>query len=356
MSRIFESETDEIIHERMLEEIDESVDKRQGSVVHDLTRPAAAELAQAYIYLDDILTFGFAGEDMPGEFLDLRARELGVYRKPSVESIGELTFTGDVGTFIEQGARARTDGDDPIYFETTDLGTIGASGSVTIPAIAEEGGFDGNVSSETITVMLGDLSGTVEVINADSFGGGADIETDESLLERYFDRTQKPVTSGNIYHYEQWAKEVPGVGDVKVYPIWNGAGTVKVVLLDEEKKSPDKAIIEAATKHIEEFRPIGAEVTVVGADEILVDISAKLVLSDGISIVDVKSDIEEGVSKYLSSLAFVDPVVRYTQIASVLLSIPTILDYEELIVNGGSSNFEVADAEVALLGEVSVIE
>lgn len=356
MSRIFESETDETIHERMLEEIDDSIDKRQGSVAHDLTRPAAAELAQAYIYLDDILTFGFASEDMPGEFLDLRARELGVYRKPSVEAVGELTFTGDPGTFIEQGTRARTDDDEPIYFETTDIGTIGESGSVTVPAIAEDGGYVGNVSADTITVTLGDLSGTVEVINAKSFGGGADIESDESLLERYFDRTQKPITSGNIYHYEQWAKEVPGVGDVKVYPIWNGAGTVKVVLLDEQKKSPDQSIIEAATEHIEEFRPIGADVTVVGADEIYVDISAKLVLSEGVSIVDVKSDIEKGVSEYLSGLAFVDPVVRYTQIASVLLSIPSILDYENLIVNGGTSNFEVADAEVALLGEVNVIE
>ena len=27
-----------------------------------------------------------------------------------------------------------------------------------------------------------------------------------------------PATSGNVYHYMQWAREVAGVGDSKIFP------------------------------------------------------------------------------------------------------------------------------------------
>ena len=33
---------------------------------------------------------------------------------------------------------------------------------------------------------------------------------------------------GNIAQYRQWAKEIPGIGGVQVYPVWAGGGTVKL--------------------------------------------------------------------------------------------------------------------------------
>lgn len=356
MSRRYLSETDDEIHERMLAMIDDDIDKRQGSVSYDLTRPTSAELAQAYIELDNILLFGFASDDMPGEFLDLRARELGIIRKPSIKASGELTFTGPIGTVVERGTRVRTDEDDQIYFVTLETTEIGESGSIIVPAEAEDGGFSGNVGAREITVTLGDLSGTVEVINDHSFDGGTDTESDDSFLERYFDRTQKPITSGNVYHYEQWSKEVPGVGDVRVYPLWDGPGTVKVVLLDEEKETPAQSIIDAAITYIEDQRPIGADVTVVGAQEISINISADLILSSNANLENVKSDIERGLTEYLTSLAFNDTLIRYTQIAAILLDVSRIIDYSNLTVNGSTSNVEITEEQVAILGEVEIDE
>lgn len=353
MARRFEQETDEAIHERMLNDIEDDVDKRQGSVAHDLTRPAAVELAQAYIELDNVLIFGFASEDMPPEYLDLRCAELGVYRKPSVKSVGQITFTGDDGTVIAAGTRTRTD--DEIYFVTTESGTI-TGGIVTVAVEAEVGGISGNVDTGDINTVLGDLSGIVEVTNTQPFDGGANVESDESLLARYFDKAQKPVTSGNVYHYEQWAKETPGVGDAKVYPLHAGPGTVKVVLLDEEKTTPAQSIIDATEAHIEVNRPIGAQVTVVGAQEVAIDISADLTLTTDADIASVKADIERGVTDYLATLAFNDTLIRYTRIAAILLDIPRIIDYGNLTVNGLTENIEVTDEQVAVLGEVTVVD
>lgn len=62
-----------------------------------------------------------------------------------------------------------------------------------------------------------------------------DQETDDELRARYYIKIQTPATSGNAYHYRLWSKEVSGVGDAKVYPLWNGNGTVKVLIIDSNK-------------------------------------------------------------------------------------------------------------------------
>ena len=48
----------------------------------------------------------------------------------------------------------------------------------------------------------------------------------------------------------------------KVIPLWNGAGTVKIVIVDADNRPADSELISKVKEHIEENRPIGAEVTV----------------------------------------------------------------------------------------------
>lgn len=353
LSKRYENETKDAILERMKSQISDDIDKRQGSVVHDLTSPAAIELAQAYIALDNVLTFGFASEDMPSEYLDKRVGELGVTRRPSVKAQGSIIFSGTDGTVIASGTQVYTDEENPVYFETTEAVTI-TGGTATVTARALVGGTSGNVGANRITLISGDLSGVTGVNNAQAFEGGVDTESDESLLQRYYDRARKPATSGNANQYEQWAKEVSGVGDVKIYPLWNGNGTVKVVLLDDNKRSPSQSIIDATTSYIEGVKPIGATATVTGAVETAIDISANITLVEGATLADATNEITEAVTKYLASLAFTDPIVRYAQIATIVLNAPSVLDYANLTVNSGTANIEIADGNVAVIGTVSL--
>ncbi|WFR62582.1 hypothetical protein P9222_31210 [Paenibacillus amylolyticus] len=68
----------------------------------------------------------------------------------------------------------------------------------------------------------------------------------------------------------------------------------------------------------------------------------------------MKTLIETGVTAYLKELAFADPLVRWTRIANVILDIPPVIDYSDLLVNGGMSNLEIAPGAVAVLGTVKV--
>lgn len=356
----YEDQTSAEILTRMLAASPPDVDKRQGSVTNDLLSPAAIEFMRAYLELDNVIAFGFA-ETTYGPFLEMRAREYGLTRKAAVKSAGMLTLKEPDGTLIVAGTVASTGGDSPEYF-VTDVDATIAGGSVTTAATAQDAGADGNVGSGTITTLMGDLVGIVTVTNADPFEGGVDAESDESLLARYLERARKPATSGNANQYRQWALEIPGVSDAKVYPIWNGPGTVKVVLLDDDKSAPDSAIVTAVQAYIDPTKdgrgmgaaPIGAIATVVGAVEVPINIAVKVTLAPGATTAQVKALIQVGVGVYLKTLAFADPLVRITRVANVILDIPPVIDYEALTVNGASGNIAITDGSVAILGTVTV--
>jgi uncharacterized phage protein gp47/JayE len=348
----FESQTADVILERMLLDSPSDVDTRQGSVTYDLLKPAANEFENVNISLSNVLTWGFASIDQPREYLEKRCAEFGVYPKPAVKATGQVTFTGTDGTVIPLGTEVLTNDIEPIVFVTTEQKTI-TGGIATVTAEAKVAGASGNVAAGKITIVGGTISGITSVTNALPFDGGTDIESDEALLNRYFEKVRKPATSGNANHYVQWAKEVPGVFDAKCFPVWNGNGTVKVVLLDENGTAPSQSIVEDVIEYINDGRlPIGANLTVVGATEVPINVSATVTLAPGADIATVKAEFESALRDYFKSLAFVDPLVRYTRVANFLLDVPDIIDYTNLTVNGGTSNVSIADGSVAVLGTV----
>ena len=347
----YESKTPDVIHAAMLENVDPAIDQREGSVTHDLTKPAAIELANAYIELDAVLSLGFA-ETSEGIYLDMRSSEHGVTRRAAVKAQGSVTLTGPDGTLVPQGTRLQTTSN--IFFVTLADVTL-TGGTATVNAEAEVGGLSGNVTSGKITALApGDLYGIVTVNNPLAFDGGSDAEDDATLLARLLDRVRKPATSGNAAHYKQWALEVAGVGDAKVYPVWNGGGTVKVVLLDTEKTAPAQSVIDDATAYIETQRPIGAAVTVVGASELAVNVTATMTLEAGAVLADITTAFTASLADYLKSIAFTGEQIRYTRIANLLIDVPMVVDYANLTVNGGTANILPTDEQVGVVGTVTL--
>lgn len=348
----YETQTKTAILQRMLDASPSDIDKRQGSVTYDLLSPAAIETAALYIELDNILRWGFA-DTTYGEYLDRRAGEIGLARKAAVKAAGTLTFTGPSGFVVDAGTEVTTATVAPITFVTSAAGTI-TGGTVTVPAVAAVAGTSGNVGVGTVTTVKGNLVGVVTATNSSAFSGGVDTETDEALLGRYYERLRTPATSGNANNYKQWAKEIAGILDAKVYPVWNGPGTVKIVLLGSDGTPPTTGKAAEVAAYIETVRPIGAAVTVEPAAQVAIAVGATISLDVGYTLVDVRNAFTSGLTEYLKSLAFVDPLVRYTQVANVLVNTPGVLDFSGLTVNGGTTNVTVADGAVAVVGAVNL--
>ncbi|WP_448511333.1 baseplate J/gp47 family protein, partial [Photorhabdus sp. MH8.4] len=101
--------------------------------------------------------------------------------------------------YIPKGTQVRTD--DGVYFVTiNDVTLTSESAKESVEAVL--GGVSGNVGIGEINTIVGDLAGILTVTNELAFNNGIDEETDESLLQRVYDKVRKPATSGNIHHYE----------------------------------------------------------------------------------------------------------------------------------------------------------
>ncbi len=82
---MFEEQTSETIEKRLLANIPDTVDKREGSIAYDATAPASIELAEAYIMMDAIMQETFA-TTASRENLIKRASEFNIYNGPLVKT------------------------------------------------------------------------------------------------------------------------------------------------------------------------------------------------------------------------------------------------------------------------------
>ncbi|GAA0137756.1 baseplate J/gp47 family protein [Paenibacillus sp. YSY-4.3] len=362
-----QEQTEEQIMQRMLNRVPDDIDKSEGSFIWDAQAPVAFMLSEAALRARQVLEWGFASSSY-GPYLDMRAAEHGVARRAATAAAGQVQFTGTPGTTVPAGTLVATPADEitgeaSIEYATTAAVTLGETGVELVNVRAVEPGRNGTVPAGVITVMSASVNGIVAVTNLEETRGGTDVESDESLLERFLNQVRSQGTSGNKAQYMKWAGEVPGVGGVQVHPLWNGAGTVGIYLLDTDKRAANEDIVAAAQQYIdptqdgqgEGMAPAGPIVTVMAAEEVPVNVSVKLTLADGATLPEVKALIEKGVRAYLKQLAFADPLVRVTRIASVLLDIPPIIDYAMLTVNGNAeTNIQIQPGQVAVLGAVEV--
>lgn len=348
---MYEYKTNEGILQAMLSNLDEDIDKREGSLAHDLLMPAAIELTNAYYELDNVLILGFA-DTTTGKYLDMRASEVGLSRKGSTKATGYVQFTGTNGTYIPIGTRVQTSNE--FYFLTIEEAFI-TGGTASVLTEAEFGGTASNVGANTIrSLSRGDLSGVLRVNNLASFEGGSDYETDEALLMRIQQKIRKPVTSGNVNHYEQWATEIAGIGFAKVYPVWNGGGTVKVVLLGEDKNPPTQPIVNQATAHIESNKPIGVDVTVIPAVRKPITVEITPTLTTGYTKEQAQIEFTQLVNSYLETIAFKSPSIIYNKISSLVFDTNSMVDYTSLTVNGLTTNIVLSEDETPVLSGVVV--
>lgn len=348
---MFEDQTYETIMARLLSRVPDTLNKHEGSFIWDALSPAALEIAQIYIELDLVLQWGFA-QTTYGEYLDYRAAEHGLERKAATKAVGQVTITGTHGAIVPENSLFATAAG--VQFETVAEVTIDETETITADIRAVEAGNRGNVPAGVITEIPVSIPGVTAVTNALPITGGTDTETDAALLARLLEKVRLPATSGNVAHYLQWAKEVPGVGDAKILPLWNGAGTVKVIVIDSNKQPASADIVQNVADYIETVRPIGATVTVVSATSLAINVSATLTLAEGYTIPGVQPAIEAALTAYLKGIAFQQDYVSYAQIGNFIIDTPGVLDYANLLVNGETGNVAIETEQVPIKGTVTL--
>lgn len=347
--------TKEEILQNMLNNIPSDYEKQIGSFIWDVLSATAVEISDARqdFYQDYQQTFI---DDAIGEDLEKRTSEMGITRLAATQAIGEVEFTGSPGAMIPIGSMVSTTSG--TQYVTTEQAVIDSDGNVSVSIAAVNSGSSGNVPANVITLIPVTLPGVISVTNLEPTYGGEDTETDEELRERYFDSIKNQSTDGNIAQYKKWAEEFAGIGRVRIFPLWNGANTVKISILDSDNKTASSGLIEDFQSYIDPdaaglgngVSPIGAKVTVSTATPVIINVTANVVLTEGFTEI---VGVDEAISQYFSDLAYSKNTLSYMGLGAVILSVPSVDQIQNLLVNGSTADITLTDEQIFDLGSTT---
>ena len=341
---MYESMTYEYILEKMLSRVPDTMDKREGSIIYDAIAPAALELANMYIALDTILNQTFA-DTASAEYLDRRVSERGIVRKAATCALVQGTYTP--AEIDLSGVRFNCGG----YNYTVDNGSNG-----TCELICETSGTEPNGVTGTL-IPIDYVSGleTAEITGV--LVPGEDAETDAELRERYYATLNSQSYGGNIADYIEKTNEIDGVGGVKVTPIWNGGGTVKLTIIASNFSVPTETLINKVQTDIDAIAPIGHVVTVEGVVATSITIEANITYQEGWSFEASQQYIEEAIDSYFLELSkewdsLENLIVRISAIETRLLGCAGVIDIADTTLNGSASNIQLDSNCIPVRGDV----
>lgn len=397
----------------ILKEIPSTYQKSVGFPIWDYARAIAiGGFEKIYTLLKYICAMGDIYNLSYKDLVKFVYQRRGIVANVASYSTGSLTLKGN-GT-VKMGDLFQTGSG--LQFKATETRTIVDLGTISAQCLTA--GAVGNVPENTVVIIPISITGIATVTNETVFSGGYDEETKDSIIERYLEDIQQPITSNNKNHYKKWAKEVAGVGDAKVKPLWNGDNTVKIVIINTDNGIADNALVNAVQKYIDPFgyqvtngtltgyvQNYNDGVTVVTGETVYSDydltsvlataqvdeytytsdkkygwahgngqadcgayttvesvkakditVAVNIVLKSGATLENATTAIQEQIESYFKTTVFNDSYISYTQIGACILKGDGVLDYDEssFTVNDGKDNVLLSDSDDGV--EIAVLK
>lgn len=346
---------DEERFNRMMNRVSNTLDKRKGSIIYLTLSAVAEELALQDNKIDENYDQTFA-DTAVGNSLTLRAKERGVIRKNATAAIRKGTFNMTVPVGSRFGIETVT------YVVTENLGNNESK------LKCEQFGEIGNAYAGDM-LPITTLPGLTTAILTDILIPGENNEDDESLRNRYDESLESEAFGGNEADYKAKTKNLQGVGGVKVYPVWNGGGTVKLVIIDSTFNRPSAELVNIIQTAIDPIvnqgqgvgiAPIGHIVTVEAVEALIINIHSNIDLVEGYVWEDVKPYIIDAINDYFLELKKTwdsydkssGLVVRISQIDNAILHVTGVLDVTGTTLNSGSTNIILTPVQIPVLGTV----
>lgn len=346
---MFENYTFEYLLEQMLNRVPDVFDKREGSVIYNAIAPSAAELAEAYILLD--MTNDEMFIDTCGYYsLIKKCKERGIIPNLATKALVKGVFNIDVPI----GSRFSMDTLNFVTVEKISTGVYKLECESTGP-----------ITSVGTLIPIEYIEGLQSAKITEILINGEEEETEDSLRARYYSSLDAQAYGGNIADYKEKTNKLQDVGGVKVYPVWNGGGTTKLVIINSTYTVPSTELVNNVQNKIDPapqgtglgIAPIGHVVTVAPVVSTNVDISTTITYQPGWSFTEAKTSIEETIDAYLHELNKVwqdsdNIVVRISQIETRLLALPGVLDIANTTINGAASNLILGEDNIAKRGVI----
>lgn len=340
--------------------IDNSLDKREGSIIYNATAANTAETIQMLVTLKNQIDMVFA-DTAPREYLIRRAAERGM----APEGAKKAKLKGVFNIDVPIGSRFSHDDLNYVVIDqiatgefTLECETAGNSGNLYLGTLIPIEYINGLTSAELTEVLI----------------PGEDEEDTEVFRKRYFNSFNSTAYGGNRADYKDKVGSLDGVGGVRVYRAWNGGGTVKLVIIDSLFDKPTQTLIDTVQNAVDPLdqqgegvgiAPMDHIVTVFGVNETAIDITLNITYQSGWAWADIEADINNVIDDYFKELAeewasattYEDDnfgvVVRISQIETRVLGVAGVLDIANTQLNGGTSNIALDKESIPIGGVVS---
>ncbi|MDU4587050.1 MULTISPECIES: baseplate J/gp47 family protein [Clostridium] len=329
------------------------VDTSENSWIYNALMPDCMEKSNILMNLDEVIKKAFASSALVSGYsfyLEQRCAEMGIYKKQATYAVVPVKVIGKAGTVLKKGSVCSTI-DNRLYTTLEEL-TLDKNGVGTVTVIADKPGSIYNLKANDLNYLPINYSGIISITNENDYKDAYNEETDQELYNRYVLKVQTPATSGNKYHYEQWALEVTGVGSAKCIP---GAGIVRVIIANSNKRAASKELIKETYDHIDEVRPLLAgTLEVITVKEIPINITGNVEIDTSVTLGEVQTIFKELVEKYLDDKVYKAKKVNIAKIQGLLIDIDGVLDCKDIKINGCTSNITLNEDEIAVLQKVNL--
>ena len=278
-------EFDEILADLLLSaeaNLQQITNFNDGSVIYGLLATVASGLTELYKQIGEGVGLAFA-KTSSGIFLDAKAEEFNLTRKPALKTQGTVYFGRDVANgakVIAAGTIASTvtDNSGNIFRYLTDVEETLPAGEteIAVAATAESVGKAYNVGAGSIDTIVTPVPGIDWIENRADWitAVGTDRETDAELAARIGNRWTAITYGATRLTYESWASEVNGVGEVVADDTQpRGAGTVDVIFLAVGGLPPPPSLIAEVQALLDARKPLTSDVLAKEPTFVLQDIN-----------------------------------------------------------------------------------
>ena len=343
-----------------LDNLKNPLSKMEGTFNFDIAATFGITAEEVYKELEFWEKQTFIDTATEDEYIDKHALMFGVTRRSGTKAKGTVKVTGKTNSIIEENTIFLNR--DGIKYKSLRREYLSPTGIAEIEIECLSEGKIGNVAIGEITTFEIQNSNIYSVINEKEIINGYDKEPNSVLVARAKEKATRPAHSGNIYDYEQWAKQVDGVGKVLVKPLWNGNGTVKVLIANYNSDIADTSLIEKVKERLEreDGRPIGANVTVESFRSKNINIQVQVILKVGFILTDIDEEIKRLLKAIIKKdlATFKNNNKKYLSINRLEKSILDILGINDCFVtiNGMKENIEIQQDELLSVGTVVINE
>lgn len=292
---------------KMLDAVPDNIDKREGSIIYDALAPAALVMGQQSLDMANVIKETYI-KTASGEFLDYRAIEHGTSRYPATQTEAKAKVLNDKKEPLDNvqvGDKFASIGDSPIFYAVTKV-----NDDLTVELTAEVKGSSANsYIGQILPVTPNDLLSWAEITEITA--PARDVESDDHLRARLLSSQSWIAYGGNVADYLDMTSKIDEVGAAQIYPTWNGGGTVKVVILNNNLMPASASLVQKVKNTLDPedkqaegygLAPIDHAVTVTAPEELIVNVDISVKLDDTKVTRYVKDSITKAVEGYFQSL------------------------------------------------------